>query len=187
MKNYLIAERYAKALSLSVADDADLDSVAKALWDLSSAFETMHDLRNVLSNPAIDLEKRIAVLNKALAGEEIPRPVQRLLEVLMRRGRIAVLPDVAELFAALADERLNRLGARVTTTVALNDAQRQRLGAAIERYCGKSVRLDCKEDPQILGGVVARVGGAVLDGSVRTRLERLRKVLLSEEPIGTTD
>jgi F-type H+-transporting ATPase subunit delta len=179
MKNYLIAERYAKGLSGTLEDNA-LQESARYLRELGQMYADDHDLRNVLSNPAIASEKRGAVLRALCDLSQVPPSVARLAEVLLGRGRIALLPDVAEVFQHIADERLGRVTARVSTAVALSDAQREALGAQLARYCGKEVRMDCQVDAEVLGGVVARMGSVVLDGSVQSQLHALEKELLSE-------
>lgn len=181
MKNYIIAERYAKGLSQSMPDDTLLEAAMDALNRLSELYTANHDLRSALANPSIDVDMRYAVLQDVADAEETPPAVQRLAALLLRRGRIAMLPDVAAVFSALVDERLERVRAQVTTAVELGGEQEAQLAQALARFSGKSVRLACGVDPDVLGGVVARMGSTVIDGSVRTRLERLRHALLSEE------
>jgi len=181
MRNYLIAERYAQGLNQSIANDTDVEPTARALHDLGALFETSHDFRSVLANPAIDRDKRREVLDAVMQAEAMPGPVARLAQVLLRRGRITMLADVAQVFSMLADARLERVQATVTTALALDEGQAGRLGSALERYSGKAVRLKRDVDPEILGGVLVRIGSTVVDGSVRTRLERLRDALLAGE------
>ncbi len=181
MKNYLIAERYAHGLSLVLEDDAQLEPAVEALKEVAKTFESLRDFRTALSNPAIPKKERSAALAASLEGQSIPSPVERLLDVLMMRGRIGILPDVAKIFSTLADDRLGRVRAKVTSAASLDEAQRARLSGALQKRSGKDVRLVCVVDPDILGGAVAEVGGAVLDGSVRTQLERLRSLLHEEE------
>ena len=181
MKNYLIAERYAKGLSRAIEDDGTLEATGGRFRELRAVYEADHDFRSVLSNPAIELERRVSILGAIAEAVGAPKEVSRLAEVLLRRGRIAALPDVSEVFDAIVDERLNRAGARVASATELDDGQRERLGRALEGFSGKTVRMECTIDPDLLGGVVARMGSTVIDGSVRTRLERLRDTLFSEE------
>ncbi len=181
MKNYLIAERYAKGLSRAVEDDAQVEAAAKHLREVCGIYEEDHDFRSVMLNPAIEVNDRARVLGAVVEAVGAAKEVARLLDVLLRRGRIATLPDVAEVFESIVDERLNRLSARVSSAAELEDTQRERLGSVLERFSGKRVHMDIKVDPSILGGVVARMGSTVIDGSVRTRLNRLRDTLLSEE------
>lgn len=181
MKHYPVAERYARALSESIADAGELETALAALEDFQGLYAETPDLRSAFSNPGVSVEKRATLLQEVLAGEDMPDAVRHLLDILVRRGRIALLADVTEVFSTLVDRRLNRIGARVRTATPLSEAQRARLVQVLENYFKKSIRMKCVVDPTILGGVVARVGGVVLDGSVRSRLERLRAELLSRE------
>ena len=180
MKNYLIAERYANGLSRAIPDNAELEAATNALGQLSDLYQTNHDLRSVLANPAIALAERAKVLTGVLDAEAPPRMVGRLVHVLLRRGRISVLPDAAEVFSVLVDERLNRVHAVVTTAVPLDEKQQARLKQAMERHSGKAVRLRRLVDPEVLGGVVAQIGNVVIDDSVRSRLKRLKDALLAD-------
>ncbi len=181
MKHYLIAERYAKGLSAAIPDSSQLESVLAGVMRLGELYETEHNLRSAVANPAIDVDKRAAVLTEVLKEENLSTVVTRLADVLLHRGRISLLPDVASVFAMIVDERLNRVTASVTTAVALSDSQRDRLKSSLEKFSGETVSLDCDVDAAILGGVVTRMGGTVIDGSLRTRLERMKHTLLVEE------
>lgn len=180
MKNYLIAERYAQGLNQSIADESDLDTARKALEALSALYQENNDLRNALSNPALDSSKRKAVLHDTMAAMGLPAVVARLAELLVQRGRITLLPDVAEVFAMFADRRLNRVTARVTSAGPLDESQQARVQAALSKHTDRTVSLKCKVDPELLGGVVARLGDRVFDGSLRTRLNNLRNTLLAD-------
>jgi F-type H+-transporting ATPase subunit delta len=181
MKNYLIADRYARGLSKSITDDGQLENVLGALQELSELFLDNHALHNVLSNPSINIHKRAAILSDTLTKVGAPDVLSRLADVLLRRGRIAVLSDVAKLFSTLVDERLQRVSGLIKTAVPLEQIQQDRLKSALEKVSGKTVRVTCEIDPEVLGGVVARMGSTIIDGSVRTRLERLRETLVSKE------
>jgi len=180
MKDYLIAERYARGLSESVAGDTDLESVAESLDALHALYRESHDFRSVLGNPAIDVARRIEVLRQLLEGTDTPTVVLRLAELLVRRGRIGLLGDVSVVFHELADTRLNRITADITSAAPLDDAQKARLKDALRRHTDREVRLDCRVDKALLGGVKAQLGDRVYDGSLRTRLKNLTDVLLAE-------
>lgn len=183
MKHYRIAERYANGLNKALENDEDLEPAARALTALRRLYESHDDLRSALSNPSINLEIRLAVLGQLLDRLETPPCVRRLAGIMLRRGRIAMLPGVARIFAAKVDERLNRAGARIVSAVELTPEQSARVVAALERYSGRTIRADLEVDPGILGGIVAEIGGALIDGSVRTRLRRLRHALVAEESL----
>ena len=181
MKNYLIAERYASGLSSAIEDNDVLEPAVAALQQLRELYQSNNDYRNVLANPAIDGERRAAILDEVLKVLDVPQTVARLAHTMLRRGRISILPDVATVFSARADTRLNRLRAAVTTAKPISEAEEARLAAVLEAYTGKTIRMVCTVDSEILGGVVARMGSEVIDGSVRTRLDNLRTALLTEE------
>lgn len=181
MKNHLLAMRYARALSLGIEDVAQLDQSVEALDTVAEIYQEHVDFRNVLSNPSVDKQSRLKVLDEVLRAEDIAGPVRRLLEVLLERGRIALVVEVADAFGEAVDERLQRAHARVKTATALSPEEKDRLSKALSAYTSYDVRVKTKVDPKILGGVVVRIGSTVLDGSVRTRLNRLRETLLTEE------
>lgn len=181
MKNYLIADRYSTALDHGTRDDAGLPAVLEALDALATAYRDEENFRSVLMNPAIQLDTRCAVLAEAATKISAPESVRRLLEVLMRRGRIALLPDIARIFSDRADIRLNQIGAEVTTAVPLGDAQRDAMRGALEEFSGGTVHLHERVDGHLLGGAVAKIGSVLIDGSVRSRLRRMREAVMSDE------
>jgi len=181
MKNYMVAGRYARGLSESIADFEELNAAARALRDLRAVYEGSHALQNVLATPALRLEKRLRVLREVLTAAETPPKVRSFVELLLRRGRINYLGDVTEVFNSLADERLGRVRAHVTTAVPLDAEQETRLRTAFEQHTGREVRMETEVDKDVLGGVVARIGSVIIDGSIHSRLRRLRTALLTEE------
>ena len=178
MKNYLVAERYAKALC-DALEDAALDNAGEMLAALNDIYQEAEALRNVLSSPAIEIEQRTALLRQVLDTAGVEGAVARLAETMLARGRITLLADVAAVFGLLADERLGRVRATVTTASETSPEQEERMQAALSAWSGKDVRVKREVDPEILGGVIARLGGAVIDGSVSTRIRRLREALLA--------
>lgn len=181
MSAYLVAERYAKALSASIRSESELEAAQQALADLADVVHQHHDLRTLMTNPAITLDRRLTALNDLLIAMNAPDAVAGLARVLLRRGRILELPRVAAFFHELADARLNRVGAHVTTAIELRGDERDRLRKSLEAYSGRNVRMTTRVDPEIIGGVVARIGDTVIDGSLRTRLARLKQSLHSND------
>jgi len=184
MKNYLVAERYARGLDRALDNDAARESALASLRTMTSHYESNHELRSVLSNPAVPTDERTALLGEILRREEASPIVVALLETMLRRGRITVLPSVASIFATLTDARMNRAGAVVTTATTLTESQQDKLRAALETFSGTTVRADFRVNPDILGGVIAHIKGKVIDGSLRARIQRLKQSLLPEEKLG---
>lgn len=177
MKNYLLAERYAGGLVESLAPE-DMDAIDQALHDLVQLVHGSDALSHVLYNEAITLHIRLQVLREVMEKAEYPDILVRLGALLLRRGRIRVLPDIAQLFSILVDESLGRARAHVTTALPLDEAQQQTLQEALQAYNNSAIHLYCEVDETILGGVIARIGSLRIDGSVRNRLQHLRETLL---------
>jgi len=134
-----------------------------------------------MSNQALAKEPRARVLDDLLERMGADNEVRQLARLLFSKDRQATLPPIVEEFAAIVDDRLNRVTAHVTSAAPLTDEQRTRLATALTRFSGKDVRLQCDVDPDLIGGVVARIGGQVIDGSLRTRLEQLKYELIAQE------
>jgi len=181
LKHYLIAERYATGLSAAVADDSRLEAVRTSLDAASEALQASHELQSALTNPALRRPVRHGLLDAVLERIEAGSEVGRFLHYLLARGRITLLPEVAEVFADHVNARLNRVTARVTTAVPLTDANLARIKEGLERYSGKTVHIRQRVNPKVLGGAVAKIGGTIIDGSLRGRLQRLRAQLIAEE------
>ncbi len=181
MKYFLIAQRYANGLSETLADPAGLEAAFDALAWMSQLYLEEHDFRSILANPAIDVQTRVGVLREVTSTQTIPETVVRLAEVMLRRGRIALLPDVTTVFGMIINQRLGRVTAKVKTTTPLKDDQEKHLRDVLEGLSGKTVLLDSHIDPEIIGGIVAQIGDTVLDGSLRARLESMKQALLAEE------
>ncbi len=181
MKNHLIAERYAKGLSACITDPGELEEARLAMNRAREFYEANHDLRSVLANPVIDLAARERVVD-AVLEQQAPMPVvAQLVRVLLRRGRIALLPEIATVFSAIADARLNRIEAVVTTAVDLSDEQKAQLTKSLTARARGQLRMEYHVDPDIVGGVVARIGSFIIDGSIRNQLDTLKQQLLSKE------
>jgi len=170
------ARRYAEAaFGLATAagtQDAwanDLDQLA-ALVDVPEA-------EKALTSPAVPARQKLAVIDA-----EVPKlqPVVRnLVELLLHRDRLEMLPDIALAYRALLNESRGIVVAQVTMAVPLEDGERDGLAQRLSAHVGKQVTIERQVDPAIMGGVVARIGDLLIDGSVRGRLEALRRRLVA--------
>jgi F-type H+-transporting ATPase subunit delta len=181
MKNYLVAQRYADALAQALPDTADLERALSNLHEVAELLQTHHDFRSCLGNQAINVVSRAKVLDEVLRCLGAAEEVVRLMNALLVRDRVPLVHDTTDLLEEIIDERLERTTAVVTSAVALTDAHRERITKALSTYSGKAVRLECAVDPNLIGGVVARIEGRIIDGSLRTRLERLKTELIAQE------
>jgi F-type H+-transporting ATPase subunit delta len=171
------ARRYAEAAFEVAERDKTVDA-----WrsELETAAELAGDDRSleVLANPAIPGERRSEVLGELL-GKRVSTPVQNLIQLMLRRGRIDQLPRVAAEFRRLDDARQGVIHATATAASELTKDEVRALTARLEQQTGGRVELAVDIDPSLLGGLIVRVGDRLIDGSVRGRLERLRNQLIS--------
>jgi len=105
--------------------------------------------------------------------------VQRFVLLLLDRSRIVLLPAIARAYQAMADDHVGRVRAQVTSAEPLTQVALDRVRRSLEQRTGKKVVMETAVDPELIGGLVARVGDLVLDGSVRTQLADLRTKLLN--------
>jgi len=173
----VVATRYANALvDVVLAPGSGLDPAAALtqLKTISAMIEGSQDLRTALHSPAISPARKRAVLSDLLAPIKVPAQIRNFLYVVIDHRRVAEFPSIVEAFEVLADERLGLVRVDVTSAKPLNDSQRARIEAEISQLAGRKAKLRFSQDPALLGGVVARVGSTVYDGSVRGQLDRLR-------------
>ena len=171
------ARRYAEAAFEVGRRDGTVEAWRREL-DLAARLLGDEAVMRGLMNPAIPLEERESIVSRALGGE-VSRPVLNLILLLLGRGRIELLPRVAAEFDRLDDRRRGITHATATSAAPLAEDEVSALTSRLERLTGGTVRLELQVDPDIIGGLIVRVGDRLIDGSVRGRLERLRSRLVS--------
>jgi F-type H+-transporting ATPase subunit delta len=180
MKNARLAQRYARGLAAALADE-NLDSALGTLRDLRDTLAENPKLEIILANGAVNIDRRRTLLEDLLNTLGANIEVERFAKLMLDRGRITGLAEVEEEFAHIADARLGRVEAHVVTAHALSAENEQRLRTGLETYAGKTVRLRCKVDEYIIGGVVATIDGRRIDGSLRSRLDQIKRSLIDQE------
>lgn len=168
------ALRFAEAAFAVARDTNTLDAWLEALDQASSLYEN-HAAELFLTSPVESADKKQAVLKQLLPG--VSDDVQRFLAILAHRDRLELVPDIAVHFRRLLNEHQGIAVAQVTTAVPIDDRQKAVIASRLGRRLGKTVVLEERVDPSILGGVIAQVGDTVIDSSIRGRLERLRRTL----------
>jgi F-type H+-transporting ATPase subunit delta len=173
-----IARRYAGALFDVAEKRGRLDQTAQELRELRDLVAGHRDLRMLFESalvPASTKRDVVQALTKAAPG--MTGEVKRLLLLLAERGRLHLLGEIAEQFDEQLMKHKHIVRAEVVTATALNPGTRQALTNALGRATGGEVVLEERVDPEMIGGVTARVGSVVFDGSVATHLERMRQRL----------
>lgn len=167
---------YAQAI-LSVAEaEGELDTTVDQLYAFGKELEREGRLREALIDPDLPVQNKRALVADVL-GEGANPNVVNAIGLLLEQGRGRELADVLDALADLAAERRRHVVAEVRSAVPLDATQRQRLAEALSRASGRTVDVKVVVDPTVIGGVVARIGDEIFDGSVRTRLDDAREHL----------
>ncbi len=169
-----VIQGYAEALFRIVRAEGELDRVEDELFRFGKLLDTHHELKQALSDQSIDRAQRTKVLEELLADKVSPHTLG-LLAFVVEQGRARQLPQILEQLTALAAEARQSVVAEVRSAVPLDDNQRKQLAGALSKATGKKVEIKSLVDPSVVGGVVAKVGDTVIDGSVRRRLEQLKE------------
>lgn len=170
-----LARRYARAL-LDVATQRDAqDGVGSELAVLATLFREDPVLRRTLTDPLVPQKRREEVLTALVEAAQLREETAETLRQMLAHDRMARVPEVEVAYGRLLDERRGIVEVDVETAAPLDDAQREHLRRALERLTGHEVRLEEEVDPDLLGGVVARVGDVVYDASVKGRLRQIRE------------
>ena len=174
-----VARRYARALFGIGLDAGKFEALGNELTGLAALWNESDELRMALENPVFRPEEKRAVLERILPQVAPTPEVQRFVLLLLERRRIVLLPAIARAYRDLTDAEVGQVRAEVTSSQELAPATLDRVRRSLEQRTGKKVIVTSTVDPELIGGLVARVGDLVLDGSVRTQLEDLRTRLLN--------
>jgi F-type H+-transporting ATPase subunit delta len=167
---------YAEALFGVARAEGTLGEVEDELFRFSQTLEGSDELREALTDPAIPVARRQQIVEDLLGGKASSTTVA-MISLVVGTGRARDLPAIISQLVEMSAAEANKAVAEVRTAVPLNQDQRERLATALGEATGRQVEIKAIVDPAVMGGVVAQVGDTVIDGSVRTRLDRLRKVL----------
>jgi F-type H+-transporting ATPase subunit delta len=165
---------YAEGLLKIVEAEGDLERVEDELFRFGKLLEENHDLKQALSDSSVERAQRIKIVDELLAGKVSPHTVG-LITFVVTQDRARQLPQILEELSAMASERRQAVLAEVRSAVPLDETQRAELATALSKATGKTVELKVLVDPSVLGGVYAKVGDTVIDGTVRRRLELLKE------------
>ncbi|MBN2706999.1 MAG: ATP synthase F1 subunit delta [Deltaproteobacteria bacterium] len=173
----IIAKRYAKAYFALVREEGRLLEARLELDEFVVFLAAQPELRGVLYNPVFEAAQRKKVLNSLLERLQVSARLRSLLGILIDKNKIAYIALVAENYARLVDEAEGRLQVEITTATLLDEEFQVELREEFKRLTGKEIELAIEVDESLLGGLVARYGGKVYDGSIRTQLNRLGESL----------
>ena len=168
-----VARRYATALADVAVERHEERVVQNELDQWAAMIESSPQLKEVFANPTIVYEHKRKVLEDLIARSRVRDTTASFLRVLLRNQRLPQLRDIAARFRQVLDERAGVLAGSVTTARPISEELKKTLHETLSAATGRTVRLSFDTDEKIIGGLVARIGSTVFDGSVESNLARL--------------
>jgi F-type H+-transporting ATPase subunit delta len=175
------ANRYAKALfDVALSENTELAKVGRDLSDVTALLTENTELRLAVERAGVPDHARTAAMQQVADRLGVAIQVQKLLVALTQGRKLELLKDLTEAFHERLLAHQNIVRAEVTSAVALSPEKTKALADSLAKVTGKKVEVQVSVDPELLGGVVARIGSTVYDGSVKTQLQRLRQELVEQ-------
>ena len=168
-----LGDVYARALLAFAADAGNVDQLVDELGEVVEAINGVAGLRDALESPRVGVESKVDLLDKAFAGK-VEKGLLHFLKVVGNKGRFDCLGAIASSAKTLRDEMSGRVQAVVTSASPMDSEVVGRITDQLSKTLGKDVSLRVLVDPEILGGIVVRVGDTVYDGSVVNQLSQVR-------------
>ncbi|HEX5257667.1 MAG TPA: F0F1 ATP synthase subunit delta [Sphingomicrobium sp.] len=172
-----LAGRYASALFDLARDDRQIESVGKSLDALNQALADSKDFNELVTSPLVSREEASKAFDAIAPQLKLDPITANFLGVLARNGRKNQLQPVIRAFGRLASEHRGETTAEVVTARPLNDDQLTALRTQLRARPGRDVAIDATVDPNILGGIVVKLGSQQIDASIRTKLNRLASAM----------
>ena len=177
MKNQALVRKYADGLALALRDEPEFRSVGAEVRAFRDLFVSREDLRKALVSPFVNARKKSAVLDEVLARSGTSPKASRFLSLLLKHKRLRILPAVVDLLPEAWSDLQGVVTLEVTSADPLTPGQKEKLEKALVASEKKPVRLVCKTDPAVIGGLAVRKGHIVYDASVEGRLAALKERL----------
>ena len=172
-----VAGRYATALFDLAQESGAADAIEAELKSLSAAIDGSSDLKSFIASPVYSREDQVNAIVAIAKDAKLSEMTANFLTLVTHNGRLFALPSIIAAFQALAADARGEISAEVTSAAALNDEQLKALRLEIETMAGKAVNLRAKTDPDLLGGLIVKIGSKMIDSSLRTKLNRLKTVM----------
>ncbi len=174
MSTNAISRRYAKALLTIGLDDRKFELYGQQIKELA---EAMQPSLSALASPLLTREQKKQVIDEIVKAAKAETIVGNFLKIMLDKGRIKELPSVAEAYQELSDEAAGRIRGVVRSVEQLDEATLAQLRVKLTKKLGKTVALESTVDTDLLGGMQAKVGSLVIDGSISGQLQRFESLL----------
>ncbi len=181
MKNDILARRYAKALFVVGTEENALDDYADSLKAFAELYSTTPEVKDGLTNRLYPADVRAKVMAEIVKAAGMSPIMSNFLNLLAEKDRANVLPEIAATFQAMVDDERNISQGTLISATELSAALQEKTKETLEKITGKQIVLATEIDPTIIGGIIAKVGDLVLDGSIKTQLEGLKESIKGSE------
>lgn len=183
MTNLAIARRYAKALLAIGREDGRAETYKEELEGFVETLEKEKGLKHALTNPLYAVEGRAKVLRKVLERMRLSKVMHSFLALVFDKGRIAYLKDISAFYQKLTDDLANIGRATITSAVELSSEAQGKIQDALSKMTGKRIIVETQIDPSLIGGLVAKIGDLVFDGSIKTQLLTIQDIFKRGEEV----
>ncbi len=183
MKNLAVSRRYAKALILIGKEDGQAESYREELGSVVALFDQHLALEKALTNPLYNKNDRKNLLSAVLEKTDLSRVMTSFLVLLFDKGRISFIREISDFYNQLADDLRGIIHTSLVSATDLSDESVGKIKEALAKKVGKNIVLDVEKDPELIGGVVTKIGDLVLDGSVKTQLSNMKESLKRGERV----
>lgn len=171
------ARPYARAIMDAAGSPAKANEVRGELLSLASALRTSQELRELYNNPAVELDRKLALTQQLVRKMKMSDLAMKIAEVLVRNHRITDLDAILEALAAYVNNALGVAVAEVRSAKPLGPDEIRDLADTLSKRVGKKVELDIRTDPKLLGGFVVKIGSEIWDASVTGKINKFRESL----------
>lgn len=174
------ATRYAKALLDVALQESDANQIERDLTSIVSAMEQTSELRRAMVSRGVPVTVRANVIRAVAEQVGAASPLVKLLNMLAEKGRLELLPVLLDVYRERLLAHGNIVRAHVTSATPLTPENTRGLEQSLAKLTGKQVQIETTVDPSLIGGVVAKIGSTVYDGSVRTQLVKIKEQLVEQ-------
>jgi F-type H+-transporting ATPase subunit delta len=171
-----VARRYATALS-NLLDSSDVEVARNGLQTFSRLLNESPSLKHVLASPVFTVDEKSSILNELSERTKSPPVMKDFLGQLLKKNRLALLPEIAEAFSVLADQRKGIQHVWVSSAQALSTGEQQQLQSTLATNLQREVNVTFQTDPTLIAGILVRIGSRVFDSTIRGRLMNMRSLL----------
>ena len=169
---------YAKGLLAVAEAEGKLEVVERELFTVAESFEASNELRTALTDPQLPIDRKSAIVDELL-GSRASSLTVGLIQLIVSQGRASELPSIARALLETAAASRNKAVAEIRSAIPLDQETIERLATALSKATGKQLEVKAVVDESVVGGIVARVGDVVIDGSIASRVESLRHAVQS--------